>query len=424
MKKSIVFILFLSMFLFACSPSIQEPIDDDDDIEEPIIEEPDEPKIPDIVFVDPVETNSPNTSYLPAFEGQTRISGVKTTISYTFTVLTPALNEPWGIDVLPNGDLVVTEKSGKLRIVKSDGSIGPAITGFPAINSNGQGGLLDVVVSPQFAQDRMLYFTLSLQSSKGSVTAVGKAELSNDQTTLNNFELIYEATPYFSGNGHYGSRIVFDKTGYLFISTGDRQSVQTRMNSQNLNNGHGKVLRLNTDGTPAQDNPFINQGNSHTPIYAYGLRNVQGLAIDPVTGGLWASEMGPLGGDEVNLIESTKNYGWPIISYGKEYNGAPIGDGITQKEGMEQPVYYWDPAVAPSGMTFYTSNIIPEWKNNLFIATLRGEHIARLIIKDNRVIGEERLLGDEGQRFRDIAMGLNGELYAITDQGRLYRIGK
>lgn len=420
MNKSFIFLLVLSMFLFACAPIIQEPIDDDD-IDEPIDKDP---EIPVIIFVDPVETNKPNTNYSPLFEGQTRVSGVKTTTSFTATVLTTSLNEPWGIDVLPNGDLVVTEKSGNLRIITSDGTVGPAIRGFPRINANGQGGLLDVTVSPMFTNDRMLYFTLSLQSSQGSLTAVGKATLSNDQKSLTNFEIIYEATPHFSGVGHYGSRIVFDKEGYLFISTGDRQSLQTRMNAQSLNNGHGKVLRISVDGTPAQDNPFINQANSHTPIYAYGLRNVQGLAIDPITGNLWASEMGPQGGDEINLIKSSRNYGWPIISYGEEYNGQPIGDGLTQKEGLEQPVYYWDPSIAPSGMAFYSSKEIPEWENNLFVAALRGQHIARLIIKDNLVIGEERLLSDEGQRFRDIAMGLNGELYAITDQGRLYRIGK
>ncbi|MDO9593343.1 MAG: PQQ-dependent sugar dehydrogenase, partial [Erysipelotrichaceae bacterium] len=162
----------------------------------------------------------------------------------------------------------------------------------------------------------------------------------------------------------------------------------------------------------------------HTEIYAYGLRNTQGLAIHPTTGDLWSNDMGPQGGDELNLIESSKNYGWPIISYGEEYTGAPIGEGLSQKEGMEQPVYYWDPSIAPSGMTFYTSKAIPEWENNLFIGALRSSHIIRLMIKDNKVIGEERLLQDKGQRFRDIAMGLNGELYAITDSGILYRIGK
>lgn len=419
-RKKLILVLFLSLFLIACSPSIIDPIDEDDPIDE---ENPDE-KEPETIYYDPVEAIKANTDFKPAFEGQTRISGIRTTTAYTTSVVTNTLSEPWGIDILPNGDLVVTEKSGSLRIVKSDGTVSQSIKGFPDINSNGQGGLLDVAISPSFDIDRMLYFTLALNSSQGSVTAVGKARLSDDQTSLNDFTVIYQATPYFNGVGHYGSRIVFDNEGHLFVSTGDRQSLQTRENAQSLDNGHGKVLRIKTDGQPAPENPFIDQADKHKEIYAYGLRNTQGLAIHPTTGDLWSNDMGPQGGDELNLIESSKNYGWPAISYGEEYTGLPIGEGLSKKDGMEQPVYYWDPSIAPSGMTFYTSKVIPEWQNNLFIATLRGSHIIRLMIKDNKVIGEERLLEDKGQRFRDIAMGLNGELYAITDSGILYRIGK
>lgn len=421
MKKSkiLLLLILLSIFLMACSPVIEDPKDDDPiDEEDPIDNEP------EIVYFDPVETNQPNTDFKPAFEGQTRISGIKTTTPYTVTILTEQLSEPWGIDVLPNGDLVITEKDGSLRVVKPDGTLSAAIKGFPPINSSGQGGLLDVTVSPTFESDRLLYFTLSLKSSKGSVTAVGKGRLSEDQTSLTDFKVIYEATPYFNGVGHYGSRIVFDNEGFLFVSTGDRQSLQTRNNAQTLDNGHGKVLRITTDGKPAPSNPFINQAGAHQQIYSYGHRNVQGLAIHPVTGDLWASEMGPQGGDELNLIESSKNYGWPIIGYGEEYSGLPVGEGLTQKEGMEQPVYYWDPVIAPAGMTFYSSSVIPEWQNNVFIGGLRSRHIIRLMIKNDRVIGEERLLENEGQRFRDLAMGNNGELYAVTDEGRLYRIGK
>lgn len=414
-QKIRILTIFLSFFLISCVPINQNPIDEE-------VEEV--PKYPNIIFYVPVETDNPNTDFTPAFTGQTRTSGIRTTTAYTTSVVTNILSAPWGIDVLPNGDLVVTEKSGSLRIVKLDGTISQAIKGFPDINSNGQGGLLDVAISPSFETDRMLYFTLSLNSSQGTVTAVGKGRLSEDQTSLDDFTVIYQATPYFSGVGHYGSRVVFDKDGYLFVSTGDRQSLQTRENAQSLDNGHGKILRITTDGEPAPDNPFLDQADKHTEIYAYGLRNTQGLAIHPLTGDLWSNDMGPQGGDELNLIESSKNYGWPIISYGEEYTGQPIGEGLSQKEGMEQPVYYWDPSIAPSGMTFYTSKAIPEWENNLFIGALRGSHIIRLMIKDNRVIGEERLLQDKGQRFRDIAMGLNGELYAITDSGILYRIGK
>lgn len=419
-KRKFLFLsVVIALFLMACSPVMEDPKDDDPiDVENPI------DKDPEIIFVDPVEKNRPNTDFKPAFEGQTRISGIKTTTTYTTSVVTNKLSEPWGIDVLPNGDLVVTEKSGNLRIVKSDGTVGVAIKGFPDINSGGQGGLLDIAISLNFETDRMLYFTLSLRSSLGSVTAVGKGRLSEDQTSLTDFKVIYQATPYFNGVGHYGSRVVFDKEGYLFISTGDRQSLQTRKNAQSLDNGHGKILRITTDGQPAPDNPYIDQADKHKEIYAYGLRNTQGLAIHPLTGDLWSNDMGPQGGDELNLIKSSKNYGWPIISYGEEYTGQPIGEGLSQKDGMEQPDYYWDPSIAPSGMTFYTSKVIQEWENNLFIGALRGSHIIRLMIKDNKVIGEERLLTDKGERFRDIAMGLNGELYAITDGGILYRIGK
>jgi aldose sugar dehydrogenase len=418
-SKILLLLILLSLFLIACSPVVEDPKDDD-----PIDEEDPIDKEPEIVFFDPVETNQPNTDFKPAFEGQTRISGIKTTTPYTITILTEQLSEPWGIDVLPNGDLVITEKDGTLRVVKPDGTVGGEIKGFPSINSSGQGGLLDVTISPNFQSDRLLYFTLSLRSLKGSVTAVGKGRLSEDQTALTDFKVIYEATPYFNGVGHYGSRIVFDREGYLFVSTGDRQSLETRNNAQTLDNGHGKVLRITTEGDPAPNNPFISQANAHQHIYSFGHRNVQGLAIHPLTGDLWASEMGPQGGDELNLIESSKNYGWPVIGYGEEYSGSPVGEGLTQKEGMEQPVYYWDPVIAPAGMTFYDSKVIPEWENNVFIGGLRSRHIIRLMIKNNRVIGEERLLEDEGQRFRDLAMGNNGELYAVTDEGRLYRIGK
>ncbi|MDO9592924.1 MAG: PQQ-dependent sugar dehydrogenase, partial [Erysipelotrichaceae bacterium] len=245
-QKTRILTIILSIFLISCVPINQNPIDEE-------VEEV--PKYPNIIFYVPVETDKPNTDFTPAFTGQTRTSGIRTTTAYTTSVVTNLLSEPWGIDVLPNGDLVVTEKSGSLRIIKADGTIGAAIKAFPDINSNGQGGLLDVVISPSFNIDRMLYFTLSLNSSQGTVTAVGKGRLSEDQTSLDGFTVIYQATPYFSGVGHYGSRIVFDKDGYLFVSTGDRQSLQTRGNAQSLDNGHGKILRITTDGEPAPDNP-------------------------------------------------------------------------------------------------------------------------------------------------------------------------
>jgi glucose/arabinose dehydrogenase len=414
--------LFMSAILLACAPSLTPPVDDEEeDIEEEI---PNNPSIPELVFTDPVETNAPNTQFQPAFIGQTRARGVITQTTYSTTILTTQLVEPWGVDVLPNGEILITEKSGRLRIVKTDGTLSEPIRGFPSLNTNGQGGLLDVAVSPNFNEDRMLYFTLSLRTPNGSLSGVAKAQLSLDYTSLSQMTIIHQATPAFNGNGHFGSRIVFDKDGNLLISTGDRQSLQTRNNAQSLNNGHGKVIRIDTNGNPISDNPFISQSGYARYVFAYGLRNTQGLAIHPLTGQLWGSDMGPRGGDELNLILSSNNHGWPFITYGLEYNGALINQGRTQNEGMEQPIYYWDPAIAPSGMIFYDSDVIKEWENNIFIATLRGNHIARLVLHDNVVIGEERLLASEGQRFRDLAMGLNGEIYAITDEGRLYRISK
>ena len=223
---------------------------------------------------------------------------------------------------------------------------------------------------------------------------------------------------------HFGSRIVFDKKGNIFVSTGERSDMATRPKAQFLDNGYGKVLYITTEGKPVEGNPFVNTPGAQPEIYSYGHRNAQGLDIHPESGDLWLSEMGPRGGDEINLIKPGKNYGWPTITYGIEYDGNIVGEGITQKEGMEQPVYYWDPVLSPSGMAFYNSSDIPEWKNNLFIGGLNSKHISRIVIKENKVIGEERLLEKENQRFRDIGMGKDGALYAVTDEGRLYRISK
>jgi glucose/arabinose dehydrogenase len=223
---------------------------------------------------------------------------------------------------------------------------------------------------------------------------------------------------------HYGGRILYSKEGYLYISTGERSDLQTRPLAQDLNAGLGKIIRITTDGKPAEGNPFVGKSSARPEIYSYGHRNVQGIAFHPETGDLWETEFGPRGGDEVNLIMPGKNYGWPTITYGIEYSGGKIGDAIQQTPGMEQPVYYWDPVISPSGMTFYNSDMIPEWKNNLFIASLSGTHICRLVIENNKVTGEERLLADEGERFRDVTQGKDGALYSITDGGRLYKISK
>ena len=372
----------------------------------------------------PVETQDPNTSYQPAFDGQTRIEGVKTETPYSVTTLTSELESPWAVVELPDGRLAITEKGGTMRIVTKEGAVSEAITGFPEVDHRNQGGLLDVAPAPDFETSRLLYFSLAERTSEGSLTAVGKGRLSDDELVIENFTIIYRAIPYFDNSMHFGSRLTFDNAGNIFVTTGERSSLETRYNAQKLETAHGKVLHITPEGQPVDGNPFLNTPGVLPEIYSYGHRNPQGLDIHPTTGEIWISEMGPRGGDEINLIKPGKDYGWPTITYGIEYNGNTIGDGITQHEGMEQPVYYWDPVLSPSGMTFYSSNAIPEWENNLFIGGLSSKHIARLVIRDNKVVGEERLLEDQNERIRDVEEGSDGALYAVTDSGKLFRIAK
>lgn len=372
----------------------------------------------------PVETETANTTYPPAFEGQTRVAGIHTSTPYQSEVLTNNLNKPWGIVSLPDGRLLITEKKGNMRIVSTFGTVSDPITGIPEVNSTGQGGLLGLCIDPNFTENRMVYWVFSESLSTGNLTAVAKGRLAGDEKSIENATVIYRATPAYAGNLHYGGRILYAKDGHLYISTGERSDIETRPLAQDLNAGLGKIIRIKIDGRAADGNPFVNKPNAKPEIYSYGHRNVQGIAFHPQSGDLWENEFGPRGGDEVNIIKPGKNYGWPIITYGIEYSGGKIGDAIQQKPGMEQPVYYWDPVVSPSGMTFYNSDVIPEWRNNLFIACLSSTHICRLVIENNKVTGEERLLAEEGQRFRDITQGKDGALYAITDEGRLYKISK
>ncbi|GLU52781.1 PQQ-dependent sugar dehydrogenase [Dyadobacter frigoris] len=372
----------------------------------------------------PVETQKANSDYKPAFTGQTRIGSVKSTTAYEGKVLTEELKNPWGITSLPDGRLIITEKAGTMRIVTTDGKLGAPITGIPAVNADGQGGLLGIRVDPDFEKNRMVYWVFSQALANGNLTAVAKGKLSADEKKIEGATVIYRATPAFASTLHYGGRILFDKENNLIISTGERSDIITRPQAQQLNSSLGKVIRITKEGKPAAGNPFIGKAGAKPELYSYGHRNVQGLAFHPVTGDLWEVEFGPRGGDELNRIEPGKNYGWPTITYGIEYSGKKVGEAIQQKDGMQQPVYYWDPVVSPSGITFYSSDNIPEWKNNLFIGGLSSMHIVRLIIENNKVVGEERLLEDQHQRFRDITEGKDGALYAVTDQGRLYRIDK
>ena len=271
----------------------------------------------------------------------------------------------------------------------------------------------------------MVYWVFSEQVAGGTLTAVAKGRLSNNETSIENPIVIYRAAPAANSNAHYGGRILFDSNGNLFVSTGERSNLNTRPLSQSVTAALGKIVRITTDGQPAPGNPTFTGAGALPELYSIGHRNPQGLAIHPATGDLWQSEHGPRGGDEINRVTAGANYGWPVITYGIEYSGQPIGAGIQQQNGLEQPVYYWDPVISPSGITFYKGNRVPEWENNLFIGALSGQHIARLVIDtNNKVVGEERLLAGENQRFRAITQGTDNALYAITDAGRLYRIDR
>ncbi|MDO5524097.1 MAG: PQQ-dependent sugar dehydrogenase [Bacteroidia bacterium] len=410
-------IVLFSLF-FVSASCVEQKSNSNDDSTPPTEQGPETGTLP------PVEDRQANTDYKPAFEGQTRIAGVKTETAYDVKVISSDLTAPWAVTALPDGRLAITQKAGTMRIATTEGQLSEEITGFPSVDDRRQGGLLDVKPAPDFESSRMLYFTFAERTSQGSLTAVGKGKLSADETKIEDFQVIFRAVPYYDNSMHFGSRIVFDKNGNIFVSTGERSDLETRPKAQLLDNGYGKVIHITPDGKPVEGNPFINTDGALPEIYSYGHRNAQGLDIHPATGELWLSEMGPRGGDELNLVKPGKNYGWAAITYGIEYNGQIISGGATQQEGMEQPVYYWDPVLSPSGMAFYASNAIPEWENNLFIGGLNSKHIARIVLKDNKVVGEERLLANENQRFRDVGMGNDGALYAVTDEGRLYRISK
>jgi glucose/arabinose dehydrogenase len=384
-------------------------------------------KIPGKISPDtlpPVEKKPPNTNYKAAFSGQTRIAGMATQTPYEAIILTDQLKRPWAIAVMPDGRFLINQKFGDMRIVNNKGVLSEPVTGLPAVNPSDQGGLLGLALDPAFDKNRIVYWAFSENHGEENVTAVAKGKLSKDEKKMEDVSIIYRATPIYQGTIHYGGRLLFDKTGNLFLTTGERAHLHSRHQAQQINSGLGKIIRITREGKPAPGNPFAGNADAREEVYSYGHRNVQGIAIHPVTGEVWEHEFGPRGGDELNLIKPGSNYGWPIITYGTEYSGRKIGDSIQQKEGMVQPVYYWDPVVSPSGMIFYTGSNMPEWKGNLFISCLGGQQVVRLSIDNNRVTGEERLLEKEGQRFRDIVQGPDGALYTITDQGRFYRIGK
>jgi len=374
----------------------------------------------------PVETRPANNpDQKPAFEGQTRAPGVRTEAALTRRIVASGLVHPWGLALLPNGQWLVTERPGRLRVVSAEGQIGAPITGLPAVDARGQGGLLDVILGPTFAQDRMIYWSYAEPREGGNGTAVARGRLSDDLSKVENVQVIFHAQPTYDGDKHFGSSLAFAPDGKLFITLGERSDKPMRPQAQDLGSDMGKTIRINADGSVPSDNPFVGQAGARPEIWSLGHRNMQGIAVQPGSGAIWTVEHGTRGGDEINLDQAGKNYGWPGVAYGIEYNGQPI-PAVTAKEGTEQPVYYWDPVIAPGGMTFYSGAMFPGWQGNLLVTGLGGKQLARLVVSNDRVVGEERLLTDLNARIRDVAVAADGAVWVITDEddGKLVRLAK
>jgi glucose/arabinose dehydrogenase len=334
-------------------------------------------------------------------------------------VVARGLEHPWGLAFLPDGRYLVTERPGRLRIVGGDGALSAPLPGVPEVAAVGQGGLLDVTLDPGFVSNRVLYLSFSEPGDGRSAgTSVLRARLGD--AGLEDVRVIYRQDPKVRSNGHYGSRVVVRNDGTLFITQGDRMNQRPLV--QDLSTGIGKIMRVNADGTIPRDNPFAGRADAQPAIWSYGHRNVQAAAIDPMTGNLWTVEHGARGGDELNHPEAGRNYGWPVITYGVDYSGIRIGEG-TAKEGMEQPVYYWDPVIAPSGMTFYTGDACPGWRGSILIGGMSPGALVRLTVKDGSVIGEERY-SILGERVRDVQQGPDGLIYVVTDEsdGKIVKV--
>lgn len=385
----------------------------------------------------PLPRNEPIApTQTPAFAGQTRAPSIVTKTPIEARVVTSNLAYPWGLAFIGDGRAIISEKPGTMRIVDlNSGRIVSGVLGVPSVVYGSDSGLLDIVTDPAFATNRLVYFTYVEPRGKdecGIVVARArltyKDERSGPGYTLEDVTTILRVEPGINGKKHMGSRLAFGRDGYLYVSLAERFYSPYRDEAQSLHSWLGKILRVTTDGKSAPGNPYATnqeaENSTRPEIWSYGQRNPQGLAFHPDTGDLWDGEHGPQGGDEINLIKRGANYGWPLVAYGTNYDGTPIYGGRTQLAGTEQPRYYWDPAIGPGGMGFYNGRLIPEWKNNLFVAALAGQHLARLVVSGDRIVGEERLLQDQHQRIRDVKEGPDGALWVITDEadGRLIRL--
>ncbi len=360
----------------------------------------------------PLETRQPNApAQRPTFTGQTRACGVTSNVAFDVVVLARNLAHPWAVEPLPNGDLLVTERPGRLRVISAAGKVGAPIAGLPAVMARGQGGLLDVALSPSFSTDRMIYWSYSEPRSDGNATSVARGVLSSDMRRVSDVRVVFRAMPSFDGTMHFGSRLAFGPDGMLYITLGERSEMVMRPQAQQMNSHMGKTIRIRPDGSATPE------------IWTLGQRNVQASAFD-AQGRFWTVDHGAKGGDELNLIEKGKNYGWPLVTFGEEYSGAPIANSVTTREGFADPVYYWDPVIAPSGAQFYTGDAFPAWRGSLFIGALKEQRLVRLTIEGERVTGEEHLLADRGKRIRDVRQGFDGALYVVTDEddGELWKI--
>ncbi|MBZ4024014.1 glucose dehydrogenase [Rhodobacter sp. TJ_12] len=363
--------------------------------------------------------NAPNQR--PAFAGQTRAPIIADTIALKRNIIATGFEHPWGMDQLPDGRWLVSERPGRMRIVTAEGAVSPAIRGLPEVDARGQGGLLDVVVRDDFSATRRVWWSYAEPRGAGrNATAVATGVLSPDGTTMREVEVIFRQQPAWASTRHFGSRLVFDDKGALFVTTGERSLPEPRQLAQDVTTHLGKVLRIDPMGGPAAGNPKIAGGLPE--IWSYGHRNIQAAALGP-EGALWTVEHGPRGGDELNRPEPGKNYGWPIITYGEDYSGRAIGQGLTAHKGMEQPIYYWDPVIAPSGMAFYEGDMFETWQGSALIGGLAGQALVRLTLADGRVTGEARYLQGKG-RIRDVDVAADGAVMILTDanNGALVRL--